>query len=103
MQNKLFVGNLDFNVLESELRSAFEEFGAIQSATIISDRMTGRSRGFGFVEYDSAESAQAAIAAMDGTALGGRNITVNVAREREARGDGGGRGGGGRYQRDDRW
>lgn len=102
MNNKLFVGNLSFSTGEAELRQAFEPFGALRSVSVISDRMTGQSRGFGFVEYERASDAQEAITSLDGKDFGGRTISVNVAREREARpssprfgGEGGGGGGGG--------
>ena len=94
MSTKLFVGGLDFSIGEEELRQAFAEIGELVSAVVIMDRMTGRSRGFGFVEYADADTAQRAIDAMNGTMLSGRAINVNVAQER--RNDGGfGRGGGG--------
>jgi nucleolin len=96
MSTKLFVGNLDFNTMEQQLRETFAEFGNLVSVTIITDRMTGRSRGFGFVEYETAEDAQKAIDAMDGQTLDGRSINVSVARERtggDRGGSGGGRGG----------
>jgi RNA recognition motif-containing protein len=106
VNNKLFVGNLSFSTGEAELRQAFEAFGSISSVAVISDRMTGQSRGFGFVEYESASDAQRAIESLDGREIDGRAITVNVARERQATprfgggddrggGGGGGRGGGG--------
>jgi RNA recognition motif-containing protein len=102
--NKLFVGNLSFSTGEDTLRSVFEEFGTITSVSVISDRMTGQSRGFGFVEFSSAGEAQKAIESLDGRDIDGRTISVNVARERQAqprsfggddRGGGGGGGGGG--------
>jgi RNA recognition motif-containing protein len=101
--NKLFVGNLSFSTGEAELRQAFEPFGTLQSVAIISDRMTGQSRGFGFVEYENAGDAQKAIESLDGREVDGRTISVNVARERQPtprfgssddRGGGGGGGGG---------
>lgn len=82
MSSKLFVGNLDFSVGEADLREAFEPFGALVSVSLITDRETGRPRGFGFVEYESADSAQQAIATLDGTAIRGRNVNVSQARER---------------------
>lgn len=97
MSTKLYVGNLSFNTSAGDLESAFGEFGTVQSANLIEDRETGRSRGFGFVEMSTAEEAQAAIAAMDGKDLDGRNLKVNEAKPREDRGGGGfGGGGGGR-------
>jgi RNA recognition motif-containing protein len=109
MSTKLFIGNLDYSTMEQQLRTAFEPFGQVVSATVILDRMTGQSRGFGFVEFQSADEAQNAISTLDGTAINGRNINVNVARERtndRSSGGGGGRGGfgGGRSQNSgDRW
>ncbi|MCB9830988.1 MAG: RNA-binding protein [Planctomycetes bacterium] len=95
--NKLYVGNLSFKTHESGLEAAFSAFGTVNSVKIVTDRETGRSRGFAFVEMASAEEAQAAIEGMNGADLDGRNLTVNVAREREERprGGGGGYGGGG--------
>jgi RNA recognition motif-containing protein len=99
MSNKLFVGNLDFSTMEHQLRAAFEPFGEIASATVVLDRMTGQSRGFGFVEYNSAEDAAKAMSSLDGTTMNGRTINVSIARERTGGGGGGGsrggRGGGG--------
>ena len=95
MGTKLFVGNLDFSLGDTDLRSAFAEYGEIVSATVILDRMTGQSRGFGFVEFENADSAQKAIDGLHGATLGGRAINVNIARERESRGGGGGGGCGG--------
>jgi len=102
MSSKLFVGNLSYSTGEAELRQAFEAHGALRSVAIITDRVTGRPRGFGFVEFERAEDAQNAISALDGQLLDGRPISVNVARERERTprfsndgGGGGYRGGGG--------
>jgi RNA recognition motif-containing protein len=92
MNNRLFVGNLDYNTMEHQLREAFAQFGEVNSATVVVDRVTGRSRGFGFVEFGSASEAQRAIESLDGSTLGGRAINVNVARERTNGGGGGGRG-----------
>ena len=97
---KLYVGNLSFNVNEDELTELFSQAGSVQSASIVTDRDTGRSRGFGFVEMGSKEEGEAAIAQLNGTDLDGRNLTVNEARPKESRGGfgggcGGGRGGGG--------
>lgn len=94
--NRLYVGNLSFRTDEHALREAFQAFGEVTSATIATDRDTGRSRGFGFVEMDSEDSAQAAIEGMDGQEFEGRTLTVNVARPREDRRGGGGGGGRGR-------
>lgn len=88
MSSKLFVGNLDFSVGETELRQAFEPFGALLSVALITDRATGRPRGFGFVEYESDDCAQQAIASLDGTPIMGRNVNVSQARERMGGGGG---------------
>ena len=80
----IFVGNLAYSVTQADLQTLFEEFGAVQSAALISDRETGRSRGFGFVEMDNAD-ADAAIKALNGKDVGGRNIKVNQAEERKPR------------------
>jgi len=97
---KLYVGNLTYNVNESDLEALFTPFGTVQSAQIIVDRDTNRSKGFGFVEMGSDAEAQAAIQGLDGHDHGGRNLTVNEAKPREDRGGGGGGrggyGGGGR-------
>lgn len=90
---KLYVGNLSFNTSESELRELFAEHGEVTSATLVMDRDTGRPRGFGFVEFADATSAKAAIEALNGANVGGRDLTVNEAKPREPRGGGGGRGG----------
>ncbi len=96
---KLYVGGLPYQVAEDTLREIFSAHGTVESAVVISDRMTGRSKGFGFVEMSSQEEAQAAIDKLNGTDLEGRNITVNEAKPREPRSGGGGGGGYGR----DRW
>ncbi len=85
MSKKLFVGGLSWNTDESILRSTFEAHGDLDEVKIISDRETGRSRGFGFVTFASADQADLAISAMDGQQLDGRTITVNQARERNFR------------------
>src|SRR3954471_15883296 len=95
MGKKLYVGNLSYDVDSSELERMFSAHGTVQSAEVISDRMTGRSKGFGFVEMGSDEEAQAAIAALNGQENGGRTLTVNEARPREERSGGGGGGRGG--------
>ena len=97
MGSKLYVGNLSYNATGSELEQLFSAHGTVQSAEVIQDRDTGRSKGFGFVQMGSDEEAQAAIAALNGSDQGGRTITVNEAKPREDRGGGGGgsRGGGG--------
>ncbi len=78
----IYVGNLNYNLTEDELRQIFEEFGEVVSAKIILDKYSGRSKGFGFVEMSDDEEANAAIAALNDTDVGGRNIKVNKARER---------------------
>jgi cold-inducible RNA-binding protein len=91
MNRKLYVGNLPYAYTSDELREMFEPHGPVQSATVIIDRKSGRSRGFGFVEYESEESAKTAIETLNGTSLGGRDIVVSEARERP-QGDGRGAG-----------
>ena len=93
MTKKLYVGNLAFATTSDDLRDAFSEFGTVSSATVITDRETGRSRGFGFVEME--DGAEQAVEAMNGKELGGRTLNVNEARPREDRRGGGGYGGGG--------
>jgi RNA recognition motif-containing protein len=93
MGKKIYVGNLTYGVNSSDLQQMFEEFGTVQSAQVIMDRDSGRSKGFGFVEMSSDDEAQAAIGALNGKNVDGRNLTVNEARPREG---GGGRSGGGR-------
>ena len=99
MGNKLYVGNLSYNIRDEDLNQAFAQYGSVSSAKVMMDRDTGRSKGFGFVEMGSDAEAQAAINAMNGQALDGRAIVVNEARPREERpggfGGGGGRSGGG--------
>jgi RNA recognition motif-containing protein len=107
MENKLFVGNLSFQTTENDLQDAFAAFGTVVEANLMMDRATNRPRGFGFVTMSSPEEAQNAINGLNGKDLGGRTITVNVARPREERpagghrefnGNRGNRGGGrGRY------
>ena len=99
MGKKLYVGNLTYGVTDDDLRQMFEAHGSVQSAQVIMDRDTGRSKGFGFVEMGSDQEAQAAIQAMNGKEVDGRALTVNEAKPREDRGggrSGGGYGGGGR-------
>jgi len=101
MGNKLYVGNLSYNIRDDELHQAFSQYGSVTSAKVMMDRETGRSKGFGFVEMGSDPEAQAAINGMNGQALDGRAIVVNEARPREERpggygNRGGGYGGGGR-------
>jgi len=93
MSIKLYVGNLSFQTSSEELQQLFSQAGTVESATVVEDRDTGRSRGFGFVEMASKEEGEKAIEQFNGTEFNGRNLTVNEARPREDRG---GRGGGGR-------
>jgi RNA recognition motif-containing protein len=93
MTKKLYVGNLAFATTSDDLRDAFSEYGTVSSATVITDRETGRSRGFGFVEME--DGAEQAVEGMNGKELGGRTLNVNEARPREDRRGGGGGGGGG--------
>jgi RNA recognition motif-containing protein len=97
MGNKLYVGNLSYNIRDEDLQQAFAQYGSVSSAKVMMDRDTGRSKGFGFVEMGSDAEAQSAINGMNGQALDGRAIVVNEARPREERpgGFGGGRPGGG--------
>ncbi|HEY3244601.1 MAG TPA: RNA-binding protein [Phycisphaerae bacterium] len=95
MAKKLYVGNLSFDMSSSELQQLFAQHGTVESAEVITDRSTGRSKGFGFVEMASDQEAQAAITALNGQQHGGRALTVNEARPKESRGGGGGGGGGG--------
>jgi cold-inducible RNA-binding protein len=98
----IFVGNLDFNTSEDELRKIFEAYGQVDRVSIMTDRDTGRSRGFGFVEMSSAEDGEKAIAALNGSKVGGRTLNVNEARPKGERA-GGGRDRGGRGGGRDRW
>jgi RNA recognition motif-containing protein len=109
---KIFVGNFSFNTTDADLRRWFEPHGTVESATVVTDRDTGRSRGFGFVEMPNDSEASAAIAALNGSDGGGRALTVNEARPKTERGGGGGRRGGGgrddyrghaRQPREPRW
>jgi RNA recognition motif-containing protein len=106
MGKKLYVGNLSYSVGDAELEQMFNQYGDVESAQVIMDRMSGRSKGFGFVEMSSDDEAQAAIDALNGQEHGGRTLTVNEAKPRENRGPGGpggsrgggyGGGGGGGY------
>ena len=96
MSTKLYVGNLSYDTTENDLQDAFAAHGTVISVNLIQDHATGRPRGFGFVTMEDPNAAQAAIAALNGTELGGRALTVNEARPREGGGGGGGgfRGGG---------
>src|SRR5262245_29939057 len=95
MGKKLYVGNLVYGMTDNDVRALFEPHGTVESVQIIMDRETGRSKGFGFVEMGSDDQAQAAIAALNGSQIQGRPLTVNEARPREDRGGGGGGGRGG--------
>lgn len=107
MGKKLYVGNLSYSVTDDALMEAFSQFGTVESARVITDRDSGRSKGFGFVEMSSDQEAEAAIAKLNGSELSGRAINVNEARPQAPRSGGGGgggfgggggrRGGGGRY------
>ena len=92
MSNKLFVGNLSFDTTENDLQDAFAAHGTVVETNLLMDRETGRPRGFGFITMNSAEEAQKAIEALNGSQLGGRALTVNVAKPREERPAGGGGG-----------
>lgn len=94
MSKKLFVGGLSWNTTDDGLRSAFENFGPVTDAKVITDRDTGRSRGFGFVTFQDAEDGKKAMAEMDGRELDGRQVRVNEAQDKRDRGGGGGGGGG---------
>ena len=97
MSTKLYVGNLSFNTSNEDLQELFGQAGTVESANIVEDRETGRSRGFGFIEMSSKEEAQTAIEQLNGKEVDGRSLTVNEAKPREERSGGGGgnRGGGG--------
>jgi len=100
----IFVGNLNFNTGEDELRQMFEQYGQVDRVSIMTDRDTGRSRGFGFVEMTNAEDGEKAIAALNGSQIGGRTLNVNEARPKaERRGGGGGGRGRDRGDRGGRW
>jgi cold-inducible RNA-binding protein len=101
---KLFVGNLSYNVTTDQLREKFSEFGTVVDAIVLTDKFSGRSKGFGFVTMGSAEEANAAVAALNEQDFDGRKMLVNVARPKAPRefGGGGGRGGGGGFNRSDR-
>ncbi len=108
MSMKLYVGNLSFQTSSHELEDLFAGVGSVESATVVEDRETGRSRGFGFVEMANQEDGEKAIAELNGTNFGGRDIKVNEAKPREDRGNGGGRsrgnyGGGGYGGGGNRW
>lgn len=96
MGKRLYIGNLNYNVSSSDLQQLVGEHGAVRSAEVISDRVTGQSKGFGFVEMESDSDAEAAINALNGIEYNGRKLTVNEAKPRESRPGMGGGGGGGR-------
>ena len=100
MATKLYVGNLSFDATENELQDLFAAAGAVQEVILIQDRITGRSKGFGFVTMSNAEEAKKAISQINGKNIGGRALTVNEARPKEDRPPGGGGGGGGGGRRD---
>ena len=98
MSSKLYVGGLPYSATEAEIETLFAEHGTVQSTKVITDKYTGQSRGFGFVEMSSSEEAEAAIAALNSSEMGGRTLTVNEAKPMAPRSGGGGFGGG---RRDD--
>jgi RNA recognition motif-containing protein len=95
---RIYVGSLPYNTSEEQLGDLFTPYGSVKDAQVITDRFTGQSKGFGFVELENDDEADAAIAALNGSSFGGRTLVVNEARERESRSGGGGGGGG--YGRD---
>ncbi len=102
MGTNLYVGGLPYSTTETQLEELFSAHGTVESARVIADRMTGRSRGFGFVEMSAEDEAQKAIEALNGSQLEGRSLTVNEARPRQEQSDRGGDRGGG-YNRNNRW
>jgi len=104
MGRKLYVGNLPYEISETELQDLFAQAGSVESVNVMRDQATGRARGFAFVEMSSDDEAQKAITALDGSQVGGRNLTVNEARPKTDRGGGGGGYGGGQgRRREPRW
>jgi len=99
----IFVGNLDFGATEASVRQLFEAYGAVERVNLVTDRDTGRFRGFAFVEMSNASEADQAIAALNGTDLDGRALNVNEARPKPSGGRSGGGGGGGFRRREPRW
>jgi RNA recognition motif-containing protein len=91
-ENKLYVGNVSFHTTDDQLATLFAEYGTVGRASVVTDRDTGRSRGFGFVEMSNGQEAQAAVSGLDGQMVDGRALTVNIARPREGGGGGGGGG-----------
>ena len=98
MNKRLYVGGLPYSVTDEELEQVFSAHGTVESARVITDKYTDSSRGFGFVEMSTVEEAEKAIEGLNGSELGGRSLTVNIARPREERSRGGGGGGGGGYR-----
>ena len=103
MSRKLCVGNLPYEVAEADLHALFAQAGSVESVTVMRDQMTGRARGFAFVEMSTDEEAQKAINDLNAKEFGGRNLTVNEARPKAARSGGGGYGGGSRRRSEPRW
>ena len=103
MGSRIFVGGLPYSATDEQLSELFTPFGQVQSARVITDRLTGQSKGFGFVEMTSADEAARAIAGLNSSQMGGRTLTVNEARPREQRDSGGGYGGGRGGSGRDRW
>jgi RNA recognition motif-containing protein len=103
MGRKLYVGNLPYEIGETELHDLFAQAGSVESVNVMRDQMTGRARGFAFVEMSTDDEAQNAISALNGTQVSGRNLTVNEARPKAARSGGGGGFGGGQRRREPRW
>jgi len=99
----IFVGNLSFGATEEAIRSMFEAYGAVERVSLVTDRETGRARGFGFVEMTNNAEADRAIAELNGRELDGRALNINEARPKTDRGFGGGGGGGGGQRRERRW
>ena len=95
MAKRIYVGGLPYSATEADLENLFASQGTVSSATVISDKYTGQAKGFGFVEMSTDAEADAAIQSLNGTMMGGRNLTVNEAKPREERSSGGGRSGGG--------
>ncbi len=103
MGRKLYVGNLPYSVTQQTLEETFSQCGTVDSVNVITDRDTGQSKGFGFIEMSNDSEAQKAIQELNGTSLDGREIKVNEAKPKAPRRDRGGGGGGGGYGRDNRW
>ena len=103
MGRKLYVGNLPYEIGETELQDLFAKAGSVESVNVMRDQATGRARGFAFVEMSTDDEAQNAITALNGTQVGGRSLTVNEARPKVARSGGGFGGGGSQRRREPRW